>query len=254
MSALEPVMSTALTETDQAVFDQLLALEGVLTRYYEWTYDVIVPWLGASVMEVGSGNGMMSRYLVGRGQPLVLTDCHPAYLSRLRANYGALPQVRVQPLDLRQPPSAAPATLDTIVCLNVLEHLDDDRAAVRALAAMLPVGGRLIAQVPNYPFLHGSLDQAFGHVRRYTRRTLEEALHAGGFRTVFVRNFNPLAIAGWFVASKLQHARRVNVRAAALFNRIVPLARRLDFLSRFAGLALIACAEREDDTPGRLQR
>jgi 2-polyprenyl-3-methyl-5-hydroxy-6-metoxy-1,4-benzoquinol methylase len=246
MTAVEPVVSTALTETDRAVFDQLLALEGVLTRYYEWTYDVIAPWLGGSLMEVGSGNGMMSRYLVARGQPIVLTDCHPAYLLRLRAQYGALRQVSFQLLDLRQPPAIAPPGLDTVVCLNVLEHLEDDHAGVRALAAMLPAGGRLVIQVPNYPFLHGSLDTAFGHVRRYTRPTLSAALSAGGFRIVSMRNFNPLAIPGWLVASKVQRARRVNIRAARLFNRIVPLARRLDVLSRFAGLALIACAERRD--------
>ena len=246
MAIVEPITSAALTDTDRVIFDELIALEDAMARNYEWVYQVIAPWLGDSLLEVGSGVGVMSKYLVDRGGPVVLTDYHPAYLAHLRARFGDDPRVSFELLDLRRPSFEPVRRLDTIVCLNVLEHIEDDRRALRALAGLLPAGGRLVLQVPNHPILYGSLDEAFGHFRRYSRPALATALTASGFRPTTIRNFNPLAIPGWLLAAKLQRARSINVRAARLFNRMVPLARRLDFLSRLGGLALIACAERQD--------
>jgi SAM-dependent methyltransferase len=240
----------ALSDTDRTIIAELLKLEGPMQRNYAWVYDVIAPWLGTSLLEVGSGVGVISKYLVARGGPLILSDRHPAYLTHLRARFGTRPQVEFQVLDLTRPPRQIGRGIDTIVCLNVLEHLADDRAALRALAGLLPAGGRLVLQVPNYPFLFGSLDEAYGHFRRYTRHTVAALLAASGFRVIALRNFNPLAIPGWVLSAKVWRARQLDVRWARLFNSIVPVARRLDFLSHLGGLALIGCAERDDSIVG----
>jgi 2-polyprenyl-3-methyl-5-hydroxy-6-metoxy-1,4-benzoquinol methylase len=247
MSAAPPASdpTVAIDATDQVLIDELLMLESAMERNYAWVYELLAPYLGASVLEVGSGVGVMSRHLVARGTPVVLSDHHPAYLEHLRARFAAQPQVAFQLLDLIRHPYAVVRPVDTIVCLNVLEHLEDDAAVLAGLRALLPPGGRLLLQVPNYPALYGSLDETYGHFRRYNRRTLSHRLTDAGFHIVALRNFNPLAIPGWIVSAKLLRARRLDVRSARLFNTIVPLARRLDFLSRFAGLALLACAERE---------
>ena len=243
--------SHPLSDTDRTLIDELLKLEGAMERNYAWVYDVIAPWLGTAVLEVGSGVGVMSKYLVGRGGPIVLSDHHPAYLAHLHARFGDRPQVRFQILDLTQVPDRVALPIDTIVCLNVLEHIEDDRGALRLLAGLLPAGGRLILQVPNYPCLFGSLDEAYAHFRRYSRRSLAEVLAEAGFRIVTMRYFNPLAIPGWVLSAKVRRARQLDLRSARLFNAIVPLARRLDFLSRLGGLALIVCAEVQDDRPAR---
>jgi SAM-dependent methyltransferase len=233
-----------IASTDRILIDELSMLEGAMERNYAWAYDVIAPFLRGSLLEVGSGVGVISRYLVERGDPIVLSDHHPAYLSYLRARFGERGNVRFEILDLDRPPFDVGAAVDTIVCLNVLEHIADDAAALRGLAGLLGPGGRLVLQVPNYPRLFGSLDETYGHFRRYSRRTLAARLEAAGFAVREIRNFNPLAIPGWIVSAKLLRARRLDVRSARLFNAIVPLARRLDFLSAFGGLALIAFAER----------
>jgi SAM-dependent methyltransferase len=247
MASGDPQTAEPLPETDRVLIEELLALEGAMERNYEWVYELIAPYLGKALLEVGSGVGVISKYLIARGTPIVLSDYHPAYLHHLRARFGGRPHVDFQLLDLNRRPYAVARPVDTIVCLNVLEHIEDDGSALRALAGVLPPGGRLVLQVPNYPALFGSLDEVYGHFRRYTRKSLAACLGAAGFRVVAIRNFNPLAIPGWIVSAKVRRARRLNVPSVRFFNAIIPLARRVDFLARFGGLALIACAERPAD-------
>jgi SAM-dependent methyltransferase len=237
--------ATPISPTDRVLIDELLMLEGAMERNYAWTFDLIAPWLGRSLLEVGSGVGVMSRYLVERGDPVILTDHHPAYLAHLRQRFAAAPQVAFQLLDLARPPYAAAQPIDSIVCLNVLEHIEDDAAVLDGFFRLLPPGGRVILQVPQHPALYGSLDASYGHFRRYTRASLGARLTGAGFRVVALRNFNPLAILGWLVSARLLRRPRIDVGSARLFNSLVPVARRLDFLSRIAGLALLACAERD---------
>lgn len=241
-----PTMPTAVPigQTDQVLIDELLKLESAMERNYAWVYELIAPHLGRSLLEVGSGVGVVSRFLVERGDPIILSDHHPAYLEHLRARFGAQPQVAFQLLDLTRLPYETVRPVDTVVCLNVLEHLEDDAAVLAGFHRLLPPGGRLVLQVPNYPALYGSLDAAYGHFRRYTRRGIVERVTAAGFRVVEERNFNPLAIPGWVLSAKVLRSRRLNVHAARLFNAVVPIARRLDFLARLGGLALLVAAER----------
>jgi len=233
-----------LSATDRVLIDELRALEETMERNYRWVFEVIAPFLGRSLLEVGSGVGVMSQYLVARGSPVILSDHHPVYVEHLRVRFGGHANVSLQILDLDVQPYDVGRAIDTVVCLNVLEHMADDRRVLRGLAELLPAGGRLALQVPQYPALFGSLDASYGHFRRYGRRGLEHCLTGAGFSVVEMRNFNPLAIPGWIVSGKLLRSRRLDPRLTRLFNAIVPIARRLDFLSRFAGLALIAFAER----------
>jgi 2-polyprenyl-3-methyl-5-hydroxy-6-metoxy-1,4-benzoquinol methylase len=235
----------AISDTDRALIEDLFALEGAMGRNYEWVFDLIKPYLGQSVLEVGSGVGVISKFLVDRGTPVVLSDYHPVYLEHLRGRFGDRAQVQIRLLDLTSDSDDTGALgIDTIVCLNVLEHLPDDHAVLARCARMLPARGRLILQVPNYPALFGSLDEVYGHQRRYTRTSLEEKLTRAGFNVIAMRYFNPFAIPGWILSAKILRAQRLSPASARLFNAAVPLLRRLDFFSRFGGLALIACAER----------
>lgn len=251
MEIADPSQTNSLSDIDRHLIVELLKLEGAMERNYAWAYDVIAPWLSGSLLEVGSGVGIMSKYLVARGGPIVLSDHHPAYLAHLRARFGDRPEVSFQILDLSRVPHHVGQRVDTIVCVSVLEHLEDDRGALRGLASLLPAGGRLVLQVPNYPCLFGSLDAAYGHFRRYSRRSLTDALAATGFRVSAMRNFNPLAIPGWLLVGKVWRARQLDLRSARLFNAIVPFARRVDLLARLGGLALLACAEIADERTAR---
>ncbi len=240
-----------LGEIDRTLIDELLVFERAADRNYRWVCDLIAPWLGRSLLEVGSGVGVVSRHLVALGRPIVLSDHHPAYLAHLRARFGGERNVDFRVLDLESDAwDLADRALDTIVCLNVLEHLSDDRAALARLFRQLPPAGRLVLQVPNYPALFGSLDESYGHHRRYTRASLHARLVEAGFEVVALRPFNPLAVPGWLVSGRVLRSRRVHPGALRLFNAVVPIARRLDFLSRLGGLALLACAEKPRGASG----
>jgi len=247
MPGAVPVVAAAagVAERDRLLIEELHKVEETASRNYQWLYDIIAPALGRSILEVGSGVGVVSKFLVARGVPVVLSDHQPVFLRSLRARFGETPHVAYQLLDLASPRyDLGGRAVDTIVCINVLEHLEDDRHVLREFHRLLPPGGRVILQVPNYPALFGSLDEAYGHFRRYSRRLLAERLGETGFRLLWMRHFNPLGIPGWIVSARLLRTRQLDATALRLYNAIVPLARRLDFLSRFGGLALIACAEK----------
>jgi len=131
------------------------------------------------------------------------------------------------------------------VAVNVLEHVADDGAVVRTLAALLRPGGRLLVYVPACPFAFGPLDQGLEHRRRYSRRTLIEILGAGGLavaqRPAYV---NRLGLVGWWGVGRVGRRRAIPAPLIDLFERCVPLARALDAAFRFipAGLGLVARA------------
>jgi 2-polyprenyl-3-methyl-5-hydroxy-6-metoxy-1,4-benzoquinol methylase len=241
-----------IDSVERRLFEDLSVLEAENSRRQEWVYNTIAPHIGRSVLEVGSGIGTFSKYFLSRCERLHLTDYRPAFLDLLRERFGDLPHVRFDFLDLERPPfQLEDGNPDTIICLNVLEHIEDDVAALRGLAAMLGSSGRLILQVPNYPGLYGSLDESYGHRRRYSPRSLRAALETAGFELTVLRRFDPFAIPGWIAVNNLARARQLNRRALSAYDALVPWLRPFDFLSRVAGLSLIACAEKRAPAPIR---
>ena len=137
-------------------------------RYNRWMLEQLAPWLGQRVLEIGSGIGSFTRYLVGR-ELIVATDINPRYLRILRNTFERHTRVEVEPLDLMafDPAPFAGRGFDTILCLNVLEHVEDDSDALRRLHAALAPGGRLLLLVPAHQRLYGAIDRAIDHHRRY---------------------------------------------------------------------------------------
>ena len=92
---------------------------------------------------------------------------------------------------------------DTVICLNVLEHIRDEDAAIRNMASALQPGGRTIVLVPQFPGLYGSLDEAVGHERRYTRETLRAALERNGLQVDEILEFNRSTLPAWWFNGRL---------------------------------------------------
>src|SRR5438270_13964366 len=168
-------------------------------RYNRWMFDRLRPWVGRRVLEIGAGIGNMSAFFADR-ERVVLTDTEPYYLGRLRQRFADRPHVSVA--ELRLPtvsPALAAEPLDTGVCLNVLEHIEDDRASLRAMHDLLQPGGRLVLLVPALRALYGTLDEALGHFRRYVPRELAAKLGAAGFRVRHLEYFNLAGGPSWRV-------------------------------------------------------
>ena len=217
---------------------------GSAQAFNRWMFDRLSRWMGSRVLEIGSGIGNMSRFFVDR-ERVVLTDTDSAYRTLLQEQFGDRDNVAVVELCLPHvPDELAGERFDTIVCLNVLEHIDDDDASLRSMHDLLTPGGRLVLLVPAFPGLYGSLDRALGHHRRYTRKRLRTQYANTGFAMRRLEYFNLAGIPGWWVTGRLLRRKLIPTGSLALYDKLVPLFRLERFLPFRVGQSLIAIGER----------
>lgn len=193
-----------------------------LARYSTWLYRQFEPFVGHRVLEVGAGMGTMTQHL-RHAREIVATDVQPRYVEFLARKFAADPRVRVAVFDLEQPPPAdLGSKFDTVLCLNVLEHVSDDVQALVHLRSLLAPQGALILVVPALHILFGTIDRAIGHHRRYEETELREKLRLAGFETELVRWLNRLGAIGWFINARLLRRRTVPGLQARLAEWLVP--------------------------------
>ena len=219
---------------------ELEALRGAV-NYQRWVADTVAPHLGSRILEVGAGLGSLSRWLPLRDR-LVLSEFDPALLPLLRADvhqrFGADPRVTVVEADLgrEMPATIAAEDLDTVVSFNVLEHVEDDAGALDRLAAVLrrspsPGEHRIVTFVPAHPWAYGSVDAAYGHVRRYTAASFAAlATKSCPDWRLQTRYFNAFGLPGWVLLGRVLRRRSVSVGAIRWFERLCPWIRDVDDL------------------------
>lgn len=212
--------------------------------YNRWMYDRLARWVGRRIVEIGSGIGNMSQYLTGRDR-LVLTDTEPAYRRYLERRFAAERGVSVTAVTLPDlPADVVQERFDTVVCLNVLEHIPDDRASLAAMFRLLQPGGRLVLLVPALPSIYGTLDRQLGHQRRYTPAMLRERYAAAGFAMAHLEYFNLAGIPGWWFTGRVLRSDLIPTGSLALFDALVPLFRLERLLPWRIGQSLIAIGAR----------
>ena len=195
------------------------------------------------MLEIGSGIGNLSAFLVDR-ERLVLTDTRQEYLERLRARFAHYPNVAIERLYLPDDHAAIAGQLfDTIICLNVLEHVGDDVGSLVAMRGLLARGGRLVLLVPALPALYGTMDRALGHHRRYQRQPLAELLRATGYTVAHVEYFNLAGVAGWWFAGRVLRRGMIPAGALKVYDALVPLFRLERLLPWRVGQSLIAIGQ-----------
>jgi glycosyltransferase involved in cell wall biosynthesis len=240
-------------ENEHAGYRILRRMQKV-SRYNAWMWDQIAPFVGQRILEVGSGVGNMTRFFARR-ERVIATDLNEKYLVILHHLLDRHPNVRIERLDLNEDARWLESErLDTVVCLNVLEHIERDEQALASLFRILSPGGRLVLLVPALPGLYGSLDRALDHHRRYARDDLVTRLQSAGFEVERSWFFNLLGVAGWYVNSRLLGRRTFPPVQLTLYDALVPLFR---IESRFRlplGMSLIAIARKPaapaQSTPG----
>ena len=230
-------------ENQRAGYRILLRMQK-LERYNAWMWEQLAPWVGRRVLEVGAGVGNMTKFLLSR-ERVIATDLDDKYLAILRNLFETYGHVTIGRFDLAEDePPGAGEKLDTVLCLNVLEHVEDDVGALRALYRLLEPGGRLVLLVPSLAALYGTLDRALQHHRRYERAELEAKLREAGFEVERTWFFNLLGVAGWYVNSRLLRRRSFPPVQLALYDALVPLFRLESRLRLSVGMSLIAIARK----------
>ena len=209
-------------------------------KFSRWMSDAIRPWVGRAVLEIGAGIGNLTTHLLPR-ERYRATDINPDYLAYL-ANFAVgRPYLEVGSLHAERAQDFAPLAgqFDTVVCLNVMEHLDEPGDVLRNLRAALARGGRAIILVPQGPARFNSLDEALGHRLRYTRARLAAVVRQAGFELEALLDFNRAGVIGWRLNGLLKRAHFSRVQLK-LFDSSVGLIRRVDGLLPWRGLSLIA--------------
>ena len=235
-----------LAQTADQVGAATLERMAAAPRFNRWMFERLRPWIGRRVLEVGAGIGNISAFVVDHAgvERVVLTDTEPFYLNRLRERFAGRPQVAVAELRLpARDPRLAAERLDTVVCLNVLEHIEQDGAALRAVRDLLQPAGRLVLLVPSLRALYGSLDEALGHFRRYVPDELRAELQGAGFRVRHLEYFNLAGVPGWWLTGRVLRRRLIPAGALRWYEALVPLFRLERFLPWRIGQSLIAIGE-----------
>jgi glycosyltransferase involved in cell wall biosynthesis len=227
----------------QAVLHSLSAAR----RFTSWSVQVIEPWLGQRILEIGSGLANISRQLPKR-EHLTLSDRDAEYLKLLRQGFEHFDMVDVVELDLERDEhfERVERRYDSIVCLNVLEHIADDRAALARMARLLAPGGRLILQVPQYQLLFSEMDRELGHQRRYDADELADKLAGAGLEVEGVQSFNALGTLGWLINARLLGRRNLSKVQLKVYDLLVPLMSRLERVLKLPGLSLIGVGKKAE--------
>jgi glycosyltransferase involved in cell wall biosynthesis len=215
-------------------------------QYLAWLARKLRPHLGDNVLEIGAGIGNIAGRLMGRRLLYVAAEKDPLHLHALRNRFLRTPNVVVQKLDPELSDDFADLdnSFDTVLCLNVLEYMNDPKRVVDSLQATLKANGVLMVLVPNGPSLFGNIDRALGHKRRYRRADAVQLLESAGFAVETVYSFNKAGAPPWWFYGKLFHSKSINKPVLKIFDKTVWLWSRLDRLMPWPGLTLILVARK----------
>lgn len=223
-----------------------LELLSTTESYNRCIYDEIRDFIGDRVLEVGSGIGNMTKYFLPKDL-VIATDISESYLNILQNVFEGSPNVKVSRLDLERfnTEEIKKKSVDTIVCLNVLEHTENHEKVLEQLSEAIQSKGRLILLVPACPWAYGTLDKNLEHKRRYTKRGLSELASKNGFKTLSIKYFNLPGIFGWAFSSKVLRRKNLSKIQMKLFNLLIPMVKLERIIPPPLGLSLIAILEKE---------
>jgi len=214
-------------------------------RFIEWMYGETKPVLHGDVLEVGSGIGTFSEKII-RDLPssnVTLTDASLTYVRALEERFSNDNNIFTYKLDLnckRDYERIGYEKFDSILAINVLEHIKNDEFALEELYKMLKSEGSLVVLVPCHKFLYNVIDTSIGHFRRYTKRDLESKARKAQFTIDRMFYFNMLGIVGWYINGNLGGNPKINSGAYKIFDKIVPLIRYSEkIIGKKMGLSLI---------------
>jgi SAM-dependent methyltransferase len=211
-------------------------------RFNRWMADTIAPFVGSAVMEIGAGIGNLTRFLVPRRMRYVATDIDPEHLARLTGRFQHRPNVEIRFADLAKPEcfEEFEGQMDSVVCLNVLEHIEEDITGLENIRTVLRPGGKAIILVPQGQEIYGTIDEALGHCRRYSEAELTEKMERAGLPVEKMIKFNRISRPAWYVSGRIFKRKTLSTAQMRLFDRLVWLWRRIDTRLPWPSTSLIA--------------
>jgi len=215
-------------------------------RFNRWLADTVQPYVGPNVLEIGAGIGNLSQFLAARRKSYIASDIDQEHLSRLKVRFAHRPNLSLTHCDLSAPGdfTQMEARVDTVICLNVLEHIEDDAVGLRNIFRSLKPGGVAVVLVPQDQSIYGTLDEVLGHYRRYSEPELRKKMEAAGFQVDRVVHFNRVTRPGWWFNGRILKRRHFSRFQLWWFDRLVWLWRAIDRLIPWPSVSIIAIGKK----------
>jgi len=213
-------------------------------RFNRWMADAVRPFLGNSILEIGAGIGNLTSLFLPRDK-YIASDIDPVYIHTLSSRFSGNDSLTVKKLDLSKSSEfeSLAGIVDSLVCLNVLEHIEDDASALKSIFNVLKPGGKAIILVPQGQGLFSELDKVVGHFRRYDKEDLRQKMLAAGFSIDTMFDFNRPGYLGW-LKGKIRGSSTLGKVEMKIFDHMVWLFRMIDDRLPWPGLSIIAVGKK----------
>jgi SAM-dependent methyltransferase len=199
-------------------------------RYYGWFADLVMPYVGKSMLEIGCGQGNITEQFIERGVTVHGIDLEDTYLPSVQERFKkkdfSVELADIMDENVRKRLKAQ--KFDTILCFNVIEHIEDDRALARYMEEIVEPGGSVIVLAPAHDFLMSKYDLLVGHYRRYTKKSLTETLQSGGLKIRFATYFNAVGAVGWLVIFKWLGRIELRTGSVGLLETLTPVLKKVE--------------------------
>lgn len=200
---------------DQVGEETLEVMKGA-SWYNKWLFAIMKPHLGKKVLEVGAGIGNFTEYLSSVSE-VTAVDINDKYVDKLKEKLGKKVQVGYGDIE-KGKYFFKNAEFNSVVCLNVLEHVQRDSAALKYIYELLAPKGKLVLLVPAHQLLFSELDEGLGHFHRYEKGSLETKLKKIGFKIVRIQYLNWWGAIGWFWFLKVMRKKQMPRGPVAIFD------------------------------------
>ncbi len=256
-----PTTTTTTTPTPTAperVYEEAgkdnLSLFDNAPRFTNWLYSEVKPFLKGAILEIGAGTGTYSKKIIADfpESRVVLSDIDPVYVQRLNEMFKDNAKVTALGINLDHAvrDQQLHETFDAVIALNVMEHIEDDVAAINNIYDILNPGGVFVVLVPAHKFLYNVMDKSIGHFRRYNKKMMREKIATTKFSIAKMFYFNFTSMFGWFVNGNILKKTVINDSALGAFDKVVPVVRGIEktILRKKIGISLITVLKKPEET------
>jgi 16S rRNA A1518/A1519 N6-dimethyltransferase RsmA/KsgA/DIM1 with predicted DNA glycosylase/AP lyase activity len=221
----------------------LEVLEGA-NNYNAWIAEHISKHVSAPLLEVGAGIGNISKYLLTK-KPFCISEIDPRFIAILKKKFGRHRSVTIKTLDVtKRPIKNMQKKFASVVAVNMLEHIKDDKQALKNIRQMLKKNGNLVLLIPAKKKAYTRLDRELGHYRRYEKKEIIEKLISAGFTIKNIYYFNFIGVFTWILRGLItNNNKQLSKSHIALFDKIVTVLKPLEKIMPIPiGISLIVNA------------
>lgn len=219
---------------------------GEADHFNRWVYSKFADFLQGPILELGCGTGNFTQLIAESGHQVTGVDIQDSFVKVARERLASFENAEILLGDIRS--LGMDRIFETVILLDVLEHIQDDVALLRSFQRLLKPNGRLILKVPAIPSLYSEMDRSIGHYRRYNRSGLSATLNAAGYRNTNLVAINSIGILGWWLNGRVLRRATPPSGQVSAFNKILPIATIVEEKLRLPfGLSLISISQAPED-------